>query len=59
MQKIKFSAGILLAFCCLGVIAAPVAEEEMFQQFEKIKNKKVLLCQAWTDRTPDVIVKNS
>ena len=61
MFKWKRFLTVAAAFAAVGsLVAAPATatEEEMFQQFEKIKNKKVLLCQAWTDRTPDVVVKN-
>jgi len=46
----------------VGVLSAapatPATEEEMHRQFEATKNKKVILAQAWTDRTPDVVVAN-
>ena len=48
----------LFAACCSMLAAAPAGEEEMYAQFEAIKTKKVILGQAWTDRTPDVILKN-
>ena len=48
----------LFAACCGILSAAPATEEEMHAQFEALKTKKVILGQAWTDRTPDVILQN-
>lgn len=53
----------LLTFSLTAVLAGHIAaatatEEEMYRQFENLKNKKVILGQAWADRTPDVVIKN-
>lgn len=54
VANLLFLGALLLG--CTASIASPT-EEEMFQQFESIKQKKLLLAQAWTDRTPDVILR--
>lgn len=58
MKKQKLWLSMLLAAISFGLTAAPATEEEMFQQFEKTKTKKMILMQVWMDRTPDVILKN-
>ena len=58
---LKCKVLVLSALCAVfggALCAAPATEEEMYNQFEALKNKKVILGQAWTDRTPDVILKN-
>ena len=53
----SFFKSTLLSFLfCFAAIADSPTEAEMFQQFESLKEKKLLLGQAWADRTPDVIL---
>ena len=58
MKWLQIMAFAMTAFTAFSAVAAPATEEEMYQQFEKIKTKKMILMQVWMDRTPDVILKN-
>lgn len=58
MRFVKmFSFALLAAVFCGMALAASPSEEDMYRQFETPKRKKLLLMQAWMDRTPDVILK--
>ena len=58
MKFVKmFSFALLAAVFCGMALAASPSEEDMYRQFETPKRKKLLLMQAWMDRTPDVILK--